>query len=85
MTPSPPPGDGTAEPEGLGRTARIIDTFLDGHLLLLPLIDSDGAVTDLRIVRADPAAETYLQSDADALVGRTVRERWGDGASNVLR
>ena len=85
MTTSPLPGDGTAEPEGLGRTARIIDTFLDGHLLLLPLIDSDGAVTDLRIVRADPAAETYLQSDADALVGRTVRELWGDGASNVLR
>lgn len=66
------------------RATGIIDTFIDGHMLVVPVLDETGAVTDLLIERANPAAQAYLQRSAAELVGLTVREILGESATVLV-
>ncbi|QPN67242.1 diguanylate cyclase [Synechococcus sp. CBW1006] len=58
------------------RLRTTLDSLLDPHLILGPVHNADGQITDLRILRANPAAAAYNQMPLDRFVGATIREFW---------
>ncbi|WP_322757772.1 diguanylate cyclase [Synechococcus sp. CBW1107] len=63
----------TAERQRLRTT---LDSLLDPHLILGPVRDSGGQITDLRIIQANPAAAAYNRMPLEIFVGTTVRQSW---------
>ena len=56
------------------RLRTTLDSLLDPHLLLGAVRDQDGAVVDLRILRANPAAAAYNRMALHTFVGSTLRQ-----------
>lgn len=50
----------------------IVDSLLDPLVLLEPIRDEAGKVTDFEYVDANQAACVYLKMDRDALIGNTL-------------
>jgi diguanylate cyclase (GGDEF)-like protein/PAS domain S-box-containing protein len=48
----------------------ILDSLLDPHLLIAPLRDAAGKITDFTIVEANNAAADYYRLDREAMPGR---------------
>ncbi|MEB3263760.1 MAG: diguanylate cyclase [Synechococcus sp.] len=70
-----------AEQERLRTT---LDSLLDPHLMLGPVLDGEGRIHDLRILRANPAAAAYNRMPLEEFVGRTIRDFWPGHVSNGL-
>ncbi|MCT0224777.1 diguanylate cyclase domain-containing protein [Synechococcus sp. CS-1328] len=58
------------------RLRTTLDSLLDPHLMLGPVLNADGQITDLRILQANPAAAAYNQMPVDRFTGATIREFW---------
>ncbi|QPN67065.1 diguanylate cyclase [Synechococcus sp. CBW1006] len=66
------------------RLSITLDSLLDPHLLLGPVRDEEGRITDLRILRANPAAAAYNHMPLDEFVGSTLRQFWPGHVENGL-
>ena len=66
------------------RLSSTLDSLLDPHLMLAPVRDDSGAIVDLRILRANPAAAAYNRMPIDAFVGATLRQFWSGHVENGL-
>jgi diguanylate cyclase (GGDEF)-like protein/PAS domain S-box-containing protein len=66
------------------RLRTTLDSLLDPHLMLGPVLDLEGRIHDLRILRANPAAAAYNHIPLEEFVGLTVREFWPGHVSNGL-
>ncbi|MEB3353466.1 MAG: diguanylate cyclase [Cyanobacteriota bacterium] len=56
------------------RLRATLDSLLDPHVLFQPVRDPEGQITDLRILRANPAAAAYNNMPMEAFVGATLRQ-----------
>ena len=64
---------------------EILDSLLDPHLLLSPLRNTTGKITDFRINDANIAAAEYYRLDRDSMLGRRLLEFLpSDGAGALL-
>jgi diguanylate cyclase (GGDEF)-like protein/PAS domain S-box-containing protein len=61
-----------------------LDSLLDPHVLLGPVRDEAGRITDLRILRANPAASAYNGMSPEEFVGATLRQFWPGHVENGL-
>ena len=52
----------------------ILDCLLDPHLLLRPVRDNSGKITDFAVVEANTAAAEYYRLERDAMLGRRLLE-----------
>lgn len=66
------------------RLSTTLDALLDPHVMLAPVRDDSGAIVDLRILRANPAAAAYNRMPIDAFVGATLRQFWPGHVENGL-
>ncbi|MEX1111612.1 MAG: PAS domain-containing protein [Chthoniobacterales bacterium] len=75
MTSPPPIAAPSAAPPPPGLTPRdILDGIFDPLLLLEPLRDHTGKVTDFLIVEANEIAAQYYHLERDAMIGRRLLE-----------
>jgi diguanylate cyclase (GGDEF)-like protein/PAS domain S-box-containing protein len=66
-------------------TREVLDSLLDPHLLLSPLRDTTGRITDFRINDANIAAAEYYHLERESMLGRGLLEFLpSDGASALL-
>lgn len=64
---------------------EILDSLLDPHLLLSPLRNTTGKITDFRINDANIAAAEYYHLERESMLGRRLLELLpSDGASALL-
>ena len=64
---------------------EILDSLLDPHLLLSPLRNTTGKITDFRINDANIAAAEYYRLERDSMLGRGLLEFLpSDSASALL-
>ena len=66
-------------------TREVLDSLLDPHLLLSPLRNTTGRITDFRINDANIAAAEYYHLERESMLGRGLLEFLpSDGASALL-
>lgn len=66
------------------RLSTTLDALIDPHVMLAPVRDDCGAIVDLRILRANPAAAAYNRMPIEAFVGATLRQFWPGHIENGL-
>lgn len=55
-------------------TSALLDSLLDPHLLLYPVRDDAGKITDFTVIEANTAAAEYYHLHRDSMVGRHLLE-----------
>ncbi|WP_411868880.1 diguanylate cyclase [Vulcanococcus limneticus] len=66
------------------RLSTTLDALLDPHLMLGPVRDDAGAIVDLCILRANPAAAADNHMALEVLVGAGLRRFWSEPVSDGL-
>ncbi|MEI6621988.1 MAG: PAS domain S-box protein [Actinomycetes bacterium] len=61
----------------------VLDSLLDPHLALRAARDDTGKITDFVYIDANPAAFAYLGRNRDEVVGRAMRDLFGDSEATL--
>lgn len=76
--------DITTESEADGLLRGVLDSMLDPLVVLSPVFDASGSLSDLVYVAVNKAASTYLDLDAEVLVGGTLRGIFPSSAGDLV-